>query len=83
MNKLQEEIVKKVGANSTGTGQIVEDNLEFKHSLTFSDGTTSSSYYTCEGTVVISDDDGFDIDFEGYSEEDQQLIYNAIMDKDE
>lgn len=76
---MEEQIVQKLGKNSTGNpGQIANPDIQFEE-VELSDGSTVSSCYTYIGTVCIIDDIGLDNDFEDYSEEDQKLIYDAIM----
>jgi hypothetical protein len=74
----KEDILKKVGINSTGDGEFTNDDLEFDE-VTLSDGTKTCSFYTYQGEICILDDQGQDNDYEDYSEEDKVIIYNAIM----
>jgi len=81
MNNLQEEIIKIVGKNSTGSGKVANDDIEFSYTVSLSDGSEACSFYTYKGKVCILDNQGMDNDFEDYPIKDQQLIYNSIMDK--
>jgi len=74
----QEDILKKVGVNSTGDGEFTNDDLEFDE-VTLSDGTKTCSFYTYQEEIRILDDEGQDNDYEDYSEEDKVIIYNVIM----
>lgn len=76
-----EQIVQKVGKNSTGTGKVANPDIEFDE-VTLSDGSSTFSFYTYGGEVFILDNEGSDMSFEDYSDEDQTLIYNSIMKKE-
>lgn len=80
MNILQEEIVKRVGKNTTGSGKVANDDLEFSP-VKLSDGSEVYSFYTYKGKVCVLDDQGMDNDFEDYSQKDQKLIYDSIISK--
>ena len=77
-NNMKKDILEKFGANSTGDDEIANDDIQFPE-VTLSDGTKSNSFYTFYGYINILDDQGMDIDFDEYSTEDQELLYNAIM----
>ena len=76
---MKKDILEKFGVNSTGDGEIANDDIQFPE-VTLSDGTKTFSFYTYKGSIRILDDQGMDIDFDEYSTEDQELLYNAIMD---
>lgn len=75
---MKEEIIKKFGRNTTGSGKTAKPDIEFPE-VTLSDGTKTFSFYTYKGSICILDDQGMDIDFDEYSTKDQKLLYNAIM----
>ena len=75
---MKEDILKKFGTNSTGTGEYANDDIQFPE-VELSDGSKSWSFYTYNGDVAILDDQGMDNDFDDYSIEDQTLLYNSIM----
>lgn len=75
---MKEDILKKFGTNSTGTGEYANDDLVFPQ-VKLSDGSKSWSFYTYKGDICILDDRGMDNDFDDYSIEDQTLLYNVMM----
>ena len=75
---MKEDILKKFGTNSTGTGEYTNDDIKFTD-VELSDGSKSWSFYTYNGDIAILDDQGMDNDFDDYSIEDQTLLYNSIM----
>lgn len=52
--------------------------IAFEDTL-LSDGTTVFSFYIYKKKIYVLDDQGMDNPFDDYSEEDQTIIYNAIM----
>jgi len=75
---MKKDILEKFGTNSTGTGEVANDDIQFPE-VTLSDGTKSNSFYTSDSCIYILDDQEMDIDFDDYSAEDQKVLYNAII----
>ncbi|HOB25699.1 MAG TPA: hypothetical protein PKG93_00930 [Bacilli bacterium] len=49
---MKEDILKKFGTNSTGTGEFANDDLVFPQ-VKLSDGSKSWSFYTYKGDICI------------------------------
>ena len=72
-NELEKEILLKIKDNKTKE-KTFDDGI-------FVDSGTNEliGFYTYRGTVCILDSTMMDIDFNNYSEKDQKIIYDAIM----
>lgn len=71
MNKLEQELIKKIGDNKT-------DEKEFNDGVITSEGELLG-FYTYKNEVCILDSMGMDVVFTEYSDEDQKIIYDAIF----
>lgn len=75
-NILEDKIVDKVGMDETLDKYFVEE-LELSEEngeISFAKG-----FYTYEGNVYIIDSNEMDVAFEDYDDENQQIIYTAII----
>lgn len=70
----EDDIIKKIGANKTNE-KTFDDGI-----FVTEDGEKSEllGFYTYRGEVCILDS-GMDRDFKSYNQDNQDIIYNAIM----
>jgi len=68
---LEKDIIERRGNNKT-------KEIMFPDGVII-DGVQLLSFYTWRGSVCIIDALGMDVEFDVYSPEDQQLIYDEIM----
>lgn len=77
-DKMIQDIITKFGPNTTGTGKVANEDINFQE-VKLSDGSKSWSFYTYKGDICILDDQGMDVDFINYTIEDQKNLYNSII----
>lgn len=75
---MEKQIIAKLGNNTTGKGKTANSDIQFAE-VELSDGSKASSLYTYKGGIYILDNEGNDIAFSDYNEEDQKKLYEAIV----
>ena len=69
---MEQKIIQKIGDNKT-TEKTFNDGFFVEKTIQL------LGFYTYKGEVCILDSTGMDVNFSEYSEKDQKVIYNAIM----
>lgn len=76
---LEEDIIRKIGYSSAQPGVMANDYI-FDEQINLIDQSPIYAFYTFEGELCLLNMDGYDCDFSGYDEFNQELIHLEIME---